>query len=91
VETYSARLEKSGRILIPAAVRRTLGLAEGSMVVVKVEPSGAIGIVSRSQALAQARKELRKHIPPGRDLVEELIHDRQREAAEMDNVEAARS
>ena len=91
METYSARLEKSGRILIPAAVRRTLGLAEGSMVVVKVEPSGAIGIVSRSQALAQARKELRKHIPVDRDLVEELIQDRQREAAEMDQAEAARS
>jgi AbrB family looped-hinge helix DNA binding protein len=91
VETYSARLEKSGRILIPAAVRRTLGLAEGSMVVVKVESSGEIGIISRSQALAKAREDLRKHIPPGRDLVEELIQDRRREAAEMDNVEAARS
>jgi AbrB family looped-hinge helix DNA binding protein len=91
VETYSARLEKSGRILIPAAVRRSLGLAEGSMVVVKVESSGAIGIVSRSQALAQARKELRKHIPAGRDLVEELIQDRQREAAGMDEAEAAHS
>jgi hypothetical protein len=48
-------------------------------------------IVSRSQALAQARKELRKHIPPGRDLVQELIQDRQREAAEMAQAEAARS
>jgi AbrB family looped-hinge helix DNA binding protein len=90
VETYAARLEKSGRILIPAAVRRTLGLAEGSMVVVKVESSGEIGIISRSQALAKARKDLRKFVPPGRDLVEELIQDRRKEA-ETDDVAAAHS
>lgn len=60
------------------------------MVVVKVESSGEIGIVSRSQALAKARKDLRQFVPPGRDLVEELIQDRQRDAAEMDGVEAAR-
>jgi AbrB family looped-hinge helix DNA binding protein len=89
VESYSARLEKSGRILIPATVRRTLGLAEGSIVVMKVESTGTIGIVSRSQALARARQELRKHVPPGRDLVEELIQDRRKEA-EAENVEAAR-
>lgn len=88
VETYAARLEKSGRILIPATVRRTLGLAEGSMVVMKVESSGTIGIVSRSQALAKARQELRNFVPPGRDLVEELIQDRKQEA-EAENVEAA--
>lgn len=90
MESYSARLEKSGRILIPAAVRRNLGLSEGSMVVMKVEPSGTIEIVSRSQALAKARKDLRKLVPAGRDLVQELIDDRRREAAEMDGVTAAR-
>jgi AbrB family looped-hinge helix DNA binding protein len=90
METYSARLERSGRILIPASVRHRLGLAEGSAVVVRVEESsGAIEIVSRSQALAKARKDLRKLIPPGRDLVEELIRDRRREV-ETDDAAAAR-
>ena len=36
METYTTRLEKSGRILVPASVRRRLGLAEGSQVVAKV-------------------------------------------------------
>jgi AbrB family looped-hinge helix DNA binding protein len=55
VESYTARLEKSGRILIPSAIRRQLGLSEGSQVIVKVEKSGAIRVTSRSQALAKAR------------------------------------
>ncbi len=79
METYTTRLEKSGRILIPASVRRHLGLTEGSPVVVKVEPSGALQITSRSQALAKVRKEIRKYIPPGRDLAKELMRDRRKE------------
>jgi AbrB family looped-hinge helix DNA binding protein len=90
MEIYLARLEKSGRILIPASVRRRLGLSEGSQVIVKVEPSGAIEIASRSQALAKAREEIRKYIPDGRDLVDELIEDRRKEVA-LEEREASRS
>ena len=90
METYATRLEKSGRILIPATVRRRLGLSEGSQVIVKVEPSGAIEITSRSQALAKAREEIRKYIPDGRGLVDELIQDRRKEA-EQEELPASRS
>jgi AbrB family looped-hinge helix DNA binding protein len=82
--TYTTRLEKSGRILIPAAVRRRLGLSEGSQVVVKVEDSGALEITSRSQALTKVREEIRKYIPADRDLVDELIHDRRAEVDQED-------
>ena len=87
---YKAHLEKSGRILIPVAVRRRLGLSEGSQVIVKVEESGALQITSRSQALAGVRERIRKYIPAGRDLVEELIQDRRAEA-EVEDREAHRS
>jgi AbrB family looped-hinge helix DNA binding protein len=90
METYSARLERSGRILIPAAVRRRLGISEGSQVLVKVEESGALQVTSRSQALARARQEIRKYIPAGRDLAGELIRDRRAEV-ERDDEEASRS
>src|ERR1035437_6465284 len=90
METYTTRLEKSGRILVPASVRRRLGLSAGSQVVVKVEPSGALEITSRSQALAKVREEIRKYIPAGRDLVEELIRDRRAEV-EREDPEAPRS
>jgi len=62
------------------------------VVVVRVESSGSLEIASRSQALAKAREELRKHIPPGRDLVEELIRDRRKEAeADAGDAGASRS
>jgi AbrB family looped-hinge helix DNA binding protein len=90
METYTARLEKSGRILIPAPIRRQLGLSEGSQVMVKVESSGALEITSRAQALAKVRGGIRQYIPAGRDLVAELIQDRRAEAAREDT-EATRS
>jgi AbrB family looped-hinge helix DNA binding protein len=90
METYTTRLEKSGRILIPAAVRRHLGLSEGSQVLVKVEDSGALQVTTRSQVLAKVRQEIRKYIPAGRDLAEELIRDRRAEV-ERENEEASRS
>ena len=89
METYTTRLEKSGRILIPAAVRRQLGLSEGSQVLVKVEEPGALQVTSRSQALARVREEIRKYIPTGQDLAGELIRDRRVEV-EREDQEATR-
>jgi AbrB family looped-hinge helix DNA binding protein len=89
METYTTRLEKSGRILIPAAVRRQLGLSEGSQVLVKVEEPGALQVTSRSQALARVREEIRKYIPGGQDLAGELIRDRRVEV-EREDQEATR-
>ena len=79
MDTYTTRLEKSGRILIPAVVRRRLGLSQGASVLVKVEESGALHIASRSQSLAKVREEIRKYIPAHSDLVKELIQDRRQE------------
>ena len=87
--TYTTRLEKSGRILIPAAVRRQLGLSEGSQVLLKVEESGTLQVTSRSQALAKVREEIRKYIPAGQDLAGELIRDRRAEV-EREDEEAGR-
>ena len=88
--TYTTRLEKSGRILIPAAVRRKLGLSEGSKVHVTLEVPGSLQTTSRSQTLAKIREEIRKYIPAGRDLAEELIQDRRAEV-ELERNEAQRS
>ena len=89
METYTTRLEKSGRILIPAAVRRQLGRSEGSQVLVKVEEPGTLQVTSRSQALARVREEIRKYIPAGQDLAGELIRDRRAEV-EREDQEATR-
>ena len=63
---------------------RPIGLSEGSAVIVKVDEPGALRVTSRSQVLAKVRREIRKYIPAGRDLIEELIRDRRADAQQED-------
>lgn len=79
MQTFTAQMEKSGRILIPAPVRRTLRLNEGAHVLVKVDDTGALQVESRLQAVARVQGKLRKYIPEGRLVSEELIADRRAE------------
>ena len=77
--TISVKVEKSGRILIPAVIRQQLNLKEGTEVILRVDETG-IRIDTREQALARIRKELRRYIPEGSCLSEELIQERRAEA-----------
>ncbi len=81
MRTFTAQLEKSGRILIPAPVRRKLGLSYGSQVIVKVNEKGGLDVESRAQAVARVQSKLRKYIPEGTLASEALIADRRAETA----------
>jgi AbrB family looped-hinge helix DNA binding protein len=81
--TISVKVEKSGRILIPAAVRRQFDLKEGTEVILRVSETG-IQMGTREQALTRIRKRLRRYIPEGRLLSEELIQERRAEALRED-------
>ena len=78
-------MEKSGRILIPAAVRRQLGLKEGTEMILRVDETG-IQMGTREQALARIHERLRRYIPEGRILSEELIQERRAEAERENNL-----
>ena len=79
METISVKVEKSGRILIPAALRHRFNLKEGTEVILRVDEDG-IRLGTREQALDRIRKELRRYIPEGSCLSEELIQERRAEA-----------
>ena len=83
METVSVRLEKSGRILIPAAIRRELSLKEGSELLLRLSDAG-LQIRTRGQALDRVRARLRKYVPEGRVLSQELLDERREEAARED-------
>jgi len=85
METLSVKMEKSGRILIPAAVRRQLGLKEGTEMILRVDETG-IQMGTREQALARIHERLRRYIPEGRILSEELIQERRAEAERENNL-----
>lgn len=73
-------IREGGRLVIPAAYRKALGLKPGDEVLLVLE-DGEIRVVSTRQAIARAQTLLRRYVPKGRSLSEELIQERREEAA----------
>jgi AbrB family looped-hinge helix DNA binding protein len=73
-------IREGGRLVIPAAYRKALGLKPGDEVLLTLE-DGEIRVVSTRQAIARAQTLIRRYIPKGRSLSEELIKKRREEAA----------
>lgn len=69
---------ENGRMVLPAEVRRALGLDGAGQLRIEVTKDGA-QITTRRQALLRARERIRSIVPPTRSLSEELIADRRRE------------
>jgi len=71
---------ENGRIVIPAACRKALGIKPGDEVQLVLE-DGEIRIVSQRQAIVRAQNLLRNYVPRDRNLSEELIKERREEAS----------
>ncbi|HZQ98930.1 MAG TPA: AbrB/MazE/SpoVT family DNA-binding domain-containing protein [Chloroflexota bacterium] len=74
------KLGEGGRVVIPAAYRRELGLEIGDPIFIRLE-DGELRLTSRRAAIRRAQRILRQYIPEGRSLSDELIAERRREAA----------
>lgn len=82
MEVAHAHVAENGRLVIPASFRRALGLEAGGDVVLRLEKD-ELRIVTKRQQLANLKNLMRRHIPKGRSLVDELIRER-REAAKRE-------
>jgi AbrB family looped-hinge helix DNA binding protein len=71
-------LDKQGRLVIPANIRRDLGLVAEEEVLARVE-EGRLILESRDKVIARLRSRFAT-VPPGISLAEQLIAER-REAA----------
>lgn len=77
---HTTRMTKEGRVLIPAELRKSLGLSpEDTLSVYAL--NGEIRIVSRVQALRQMQKRLAKYKKPGQGVVDEFLREKREEAA----------
>jgi len=77
--TYRARITEGGRVVIPAEFRRQLDLQPGAEVILDVT-DGELRIRSLRRAIERAQTLVRRHVPEGVSLADELIRER-REAA----------
>ena len=81
--TYQAKVIAGGKIVIPADVRRKLGIADGDRVNIEVE-DGKMTLKTRDQAIREIQARYRHLKKEGVSLVDDLIAVRRAEAARED-------
>jgi AbrB family looped-hinge helix DNA binding protein len=69
-----------GRMVIPAALRKSLGVEDGDQVVVDLK-DGDLRIRSLDAVTERAQALVRQYVPDDVSLVDELLEDRRAEAA----------
>ncbi len=77
---YRSRIDKSGRIVLPAEVREHLGVGEGDSVLV-VQEGESVEILTMREAIRQAQDYFCGLVPADVSLADELIRERREEAA----------
>lgn len=78
MEQFTSRIEPSGRLLIPAALRQKLGLTAGSEMVID-EADGILHIQTREGAVRNIQKYFAQ-FSDGKSWSQELISERRVEA-----------
>jgi AbrB family looped-hinge helix DNA binding protein len=76
---HTTRVGTSGRVLIPAKLRKAVGLRAGDSVIIRLTEEGLM-ITTPERAIRTAQALVRQHVPRDRQLADELIDERHREA-----------
>lgn len=79
VNGISTKIAEGGRLVIPAELRRALGLEIGDEVIVRVE-NNELRLLTRSEAVKRAQSMVQRHVKGNRSLVGELSAERRTEA-----------
>jgi len=79
METLTVSVDGSGRILLPAKIRKELDLSKGSTLILRVTDDGLV-LRSRAKAIQRAQEFCARLKPKKMLASDELIRDRRREA-----------
>ncbi len=79
MEIFTTALDKVGRILIPAKIRRELSLKPGARIVL-LRDGAKIHISTPAMALKEAQDRIARLVPRNVSLADELIAERRAEA-----------
>ena len=77
--TEVTKLTNGNRVVIPAAIRKSLGLQVGDAVTLVLQNDGEVRLLTQTEAIRQAQALVRQNVPKGRSLVEELLAERREE------------
>ena len=77
---YKARVDGTGRVLIPAEIRKRLGMKPGATVTITEGPSGRIVLEPAMALLREAQEYFRSIAPAGVLWSDELIAERRKDA-----------
>ncbi len=78
-EETRVRVNENGRVVIPAAFRKALGIEAGDEVVLSIQDD-ELRITTQQRRIQRARRRARQYVKSGTSLVDELLAER-REAA----------
>jgi bifunctional DNA-binding transcriptional regulator/antitoxin component of YhaV-PrlF toxin-antitoxin module len=81
MEQFTLHTDSQGRVMLPAWWRRKEGVDPSTELCVALTEEGALVVETREQGLRRARALLRKYIPEGVNLSDELIAERRAETA----------
>jgi len=76
----NAQMNSQGRVVIPAPIRREIGI-EGPTDLVFTYEDGVLTVQTREMIVAAVQRVAAQYIEPGSSLVDELIAQRRAEAA----------
>ncbi len=71
--------QNNGRIAIPSKIRKMLHIEPGDTIMLRVE-NDVLQVIPMRQAIQMAQEKVRKHVPAGVSLVDELLTERKKES-----------
>ncbi len=78
--TEATKLSDGNRVVIPAAIRKSLGLQIGDMLTLVLQENGEVRLLPQQEAVRQAQGLVRRYVSEERSLVDELLAERRIES-----------
>ena len=77
---FKVQVHSGGRFVLPSKLRKELQIKAGDEIVLSLE-DGSVRLIPLHQAVRIAQQTVKKYVPKGTSLVEDLIQARKEETA----------
>jgi antitoxin PrlF len=81
MKKFTLRVDNQGRVMLPSWWRKREGVNPSTELCAAINEEGGLIVETREQGLRRARALLRRYIPEGINLSDELIAERRADAA----------